>query len=561
MVAVDLPPERNEKKILLLGVSYPCLESQMKKHGYSKDILVHKEPSVDQAVECVRRGILTEMDARDLARCVATEQATNSQVYSVSKEVGGMYRGDRHLYADFNARNFCQALQNQFGRDVQFNQIVLDYYWMPAGWLVTRWTKTFFQQTLPELVRRNLLTFPSRRRGRSRKDSYEEGVIYLPFCSHVCKELVGGIDTLKDYFEISFVHKNNLSGHSLWKGTMNIDAEVMQNRLGKRLDQEELYCTFRPRDIYANMEDSHVSKQDVMRTLLAIKDYDEVRMIRLRPLRQHEKVSVFRERLWRNEIGGFTGLDLGLGKEMEKRMDLKKDPKMVSKKETKRRGKHNVTQRRVLRASYYQIYNNGSFQIVTPKLGPRREPKDEPVFYDVQRPSQEEHAAHGVTPFVGTVFARQGTSKREPSGGVGRKDVRAKSDYSQGAIKRPRSKSKIRSGPVIYDVQEPTQEEHSMFYPQLSIEKGLVDKENKMPTNSVIGTHNKKPLHAGVISPPRKVVSSDQESTFFANRIRVIPIAPRTKRKSGAFFGRKSLQPEAVRITKPVKVQWTKVLS
>ncbi len=106
----------------------------MREHGYDEGILIHSKPSVEQAVECVRRGILTEMDARDLARCVATEQCGDGlKVYTVSKEVGGVYRQDRHIYANFNnSRGFCNKLIESFGRDIQFQQVILDYYWMPT---------------------------------------------------------------------------------------------------------------------------------------------------------------------------------------------------------------------------------------------------------------------------------------------------------------------------------------------------------------------------------------------------------------------------------------------
>ncbi len=310
------------QNVLLLGISYPCVPTQMAKHRFADDVLTCKQPSVDQAVECVLRGILTEMDARDLARCVATEQATNTQVYTVSREIGAEYKSDRHVHCDFNARNFCQTLKTQFGKDVQFSQVILDYYWMPTGWLVTRWAKTLFQQTLPDLVRHRMLTFPSKRKSNRRGNGppydIDEGVVFLPFCAHVCKELVGAVHILKDYYEISFLNKKDLHGHSLWKGTMEIDADVMQGRLGKRLDQEEIYCTFRPKDIYESMEDPHVRKSEVMRILLAIENYDDIRMVRLRPLRQHEPANVFRQRLYdhENETGGFKGLDFELSKRL-----------------------------------------------------------------------------------------------------------------------------------------------------------------------------------------------------------------------------------------------------
>jgi hypothetical protein len=120
--------------VLLLGISYPDVKGHMREHGYDEGILIHSKPSVEQAVECVRRGILTEMDARDLARCVATEQCGDGlKVYTVSKEVGGVYRQDRHIYANFNnSRGFCNKLIESFGRDIQFQQVILDYYWMPT---------------------------------------------------------------------------------------------------------------------------------------------------------------------------------------------------------------------------------------------------------------------------------------------------------------------------------------------------------------------------------------------------------------------------------------------
>ena len=143
----------------------------------------------------------------------------------------------------------------------------------------------------------------------------EEGVVFLPFCAHVCKELVGGIDKLCTYYAITFVKKDELPGHALWKGTMNIDGDVMQHRLGKRLDQEEIYCTFNPKDIYESMEDAHVNKDEVMKMLLSIDDFKTIRMIRLRPLRQHEPPSVFRKTIVTPEQGGFIGLNWEAGRQ------------------------------------------------------------------------------------------------------------------------------------------------------------------------------------------------------------------------------------------------------
>ena len=326
-------PGMGRPKVLLLGISYPSVVNHMREHKYDPDILSNKQASVDQSIEVVQRGIMTEMDGRDLARCVATEIASGVDAYTVSKEIGAVYRDDRHLHANFNARNFVLSLKRAFGDDIQFSQVILDYYWMPTGWLVTRWAKTLFQNTLPDLVKYNLLTYPStRNRRRRKKDDLDEGVVYLPFCAHVCKELVGAIHILEEYYSITFIKKSELAGHSLWKGTMEIDEEVMQTTLGKRLDQEEVYCTFRPKDIFESMEDPHVCKQSVMRVLLAIEDYDNIRMIRLRPLRQHEPPSVMKERLVEPEVGGFKGLNFDLVR--GKRLSANSKAKKIEKPET-----------------------------------------------------------------------------------------------------------------------------------------------------------------------------------------------------------------------------------
>ncbi|KAL3922218.1 MAG: hypothetical protein SGILL_002324, partial [Bacillariaceae sp.] len=274
---------------------------------------------------------------------------------------------------------------------------------MPTGWLVTRWAKSLFQQTLPDLVRYKLLEFPDLTSTQQSNENdgkdgnilptpdssapvtsdkssdvemssevggndggedfmekaipnigddscttdnnhgtiaLEKGVVFLPFCAHVCKELVGGINILKKYYAITFVHKNELPGHALWKGTMKIDANIMQHRLGKRLDQEEIYCTFQPKDIYGSMEDSHIQKDDVMRMLLSIENFKQIRMIRLRPLRQHSPDWASRNSDMKPEVGGFIGLNWAMGRRRFKEFRTRKKappPRPLSTKPRRRR--------------------------------------------------------------------------------------------------------------------------------------------------------------------------------------------------------------------------------
>jgi hypothetical protein len=61
------------------------------------------------------------------------------------------------------------------------------------------------------------------------------------------------------------------------------------------------------------MEDSHINKDDVMKMLLSIDDFENIRMIRLRPLAQHNP-NIIDKTTVQHEHGGFIGLNSNLGK-------------------------------------------------------------------------------------------------------------------------------------------------------------------------------------------------------------------------------------------------------
>lgn len=127
-VALRERARKSKPKILCLGMSKACVESQMDVEGYYWDILDNTSPTVEQAEELARRNVLTEMDARDLARCRAMEARHKVDAYTVSQEYGSQYDRSYHLNANFNRANFCQALEKSFDEPV-FRQIILDYFW------------------------------------------------------------------------------------------------------------------------------------------------------------------------------------------------------------------------------------------------------------------------------------------------------------------------------------------------------------------------------------------------------------------------------------------------
>ena len=303
-------------------MSYPCVRSQIleEEKTYKKDFLIHPQESVEQAVELVRRNILTEMDGRDLARCLAVEAANDTHCYTVSMESGAKYSG-RHLRANFNRKGFAQEMKRVWGQRVAFRQIILDYFWIPRGsWIQTHWGRSFFNTTLPAFVTEGLLDFSSgdaddmKSGEHVNKSLYKHstagsggGVVYLPFCLHCVKEVIASISTLSKCYQISFLYKWELSEHSLWAATSSISPEVMQGYFGKAINQEDIYCTFSRSEVNSAADDAYVRKEDLLSVLHEIDDFYDVRMIKLKALRK------FDPRLGKNmnvgsEKGGFIGL-------------------------------------------------------------------------------------------------------------------------------------------------------------------------------------------------------------------------------------------------------------
>jgi hypothetical protein len=273
----------------------------MNVEGYSNQILVEKLSSVKQAIELVRRSVLTQMDGRDLARCRAMELLHKMDAYTVSQESGAQYNPSKHLQANFNRANFCLTLKQKF-QGPRFRQVILDYFWIPGGtWMSSHWSKSFFSVTLPNFVKLGLLEYEP----PGTKSTLGYGVVYLPFCLHCIKELIASLRILKGYYKISFLYKWELQENALWSGTSTIHPEEMQHHLGKNIHQEEIYCRLSPRDVFEAMEDAHITKHDILKVLRGIEDFDDVRMIRLTPLAQHNPTQ---QHVGLLEEGGFVGL-------------------------------------------------------------------------------------------------------------------------------------------------------------------------------------------------------------------------------------------------------------
>jgi hypothetical protein len=209
-----------ERKILCLGMSYAELEKFADKEMVTVDDGT-SEMHVRRVIECVRRGYLTEMDGRDLVRVVATEYEASAHLYTVSQEEGACYRQDRHMNGNFNRTNFVRRLQEHF-LCIDFDQVILDYFWIPAGWDLEHWSRSLFSNTLVELARQDVLPYREPRPGELL------GSVILPFCYHCFKEVIGNFKHLRRYYDVSFLRKHELEKVPLWRGTQQVGAKAMR---------------------------------------------------------------------------------------------------------------------------------------------------------------------------------------------------------------------------------------------------------------------------------------------------------------------------------------------
>ncbi|KAL7579961.1 hypothetical protein ACA910_004956 [Epithemia clementina (nom. ined.)] len=261
---------------------------------------------INTVLNCVKSSYMTAMDGRDLARCLATEQHCSVRVYTVSQEDGAVYEPSRHLWANFNRASFVNALLKKFG-NIQFDQVILDYFWIPPGWDVAHWKSHFFQHTLVQLARQNVLQQPKIdecNEGTQPKqlNTFKTGVVYLPFCFHCFKEVMAHIGTLTMYYDVSFLRKGSLGDITLWSGTQQIDANSMQGVLGKRRDQEEVYCSFGPCDVREALDDSRISKARLIGIARQLEDFSLIRFIVLTRLTENQTTGQIRGLLPPSEV-------------------------------------------------------------------------------------------------------------------------------------------------------------------------------------------------------------------------------------------------------------------
>ena len=187
------------------------------------------------------------------------------------------------------------------------------------------WKPSFFRDNLPNFVSKKMFFYgclsKDVRHIRTTNEieggdyvTSDAGVIYLPFCENCFVEIVACSSILSKVFTISFMLKDDLEEHTLWKATNTISAASMQDWLEKKLDQEEEYCKLtRQKLAYGSaIGSNHVDRDAVLDIFDRIDRVEDVRMIKLTALRENHPEFKQSGITWFCKrgvnIGGFVGL-------------------------------------------------------------------------------------------------------------------------------------------------------------------------------------------------------------------------------------------------------------
>jgi len=126
----------------------------------------------------------------------------------------------RHTSTNFCNKNFCKVLLEEYGEEIKFDEITLDYFWIASTqWQQQHWTRNFFSDTLPNLYNNGLLN--------------EDGNIFLPFTPYILKNIIIHYDILSTTYNIKFLTKTNLKLNMLWQGTQMISDDLCRKYFGK----------------------------------------------------------------------------------------------------------------------------------------------------------------------------------------------------------------------------------------------------------------------------------------------------------------------------------------
>ena len=104
------------------------------------------------------------------------------------------------------------------------------------------------------------------------------GIIYLPFQISVFLQIVANYNTLRENYSISFI--SCTKSNTLWSYTQKISATEMLDVFGKKICQEEQYCTITEQEIKQKTW-PNVCSDDLLDIFKRIHDPGKIRFIQL----------------------------------------------------------------------------------------------------------------------------------------------------------------------------------------------------------------------------------------------------------------------------------------
>lgn len=236
-------------KVLLLGMKYIKIKEN--------------QQTFNGLIELVNNKRITVADGRDMIRILALKRMYNAECYTVSLQEENC-DARNHLNTDYNHYKFVSKLQKGFGK-IEFEQIILDWFWTPSSWLASQNRLKFFSETLENLVERNVL----------------KGSLFLPFNTHFVEHIVAVKKKIEKSYYIKFVPKSSRENSFLWFATESVNPAELQ-ALGKEPHQDNKYNTVDINKAKQVLDGKIANKEEVISFLKDIKDIDEIRFIELR---------------------------------------------------------------------------------------------------------------------------------------------------------------------------------------------------------------------------------------------------------------------------------------
>ena len=167
---------------------------------------------------------------RDLVRCGALESQghvvlsvddkhTEAFVFGRGGRKKPVPLADRpglHLEANFaDARRFFKSMAAQPTFDDPFDDIILDYFFSPAGWAETRWTDNFFCSTIPAFAENDKI-IPG-------------GRWWLPYLECVRVAVTEKFAAaINEHYTVQLVSRNDVMTHPLYAATSLVHDELSQ---------------------------------------------------------------------------------------------------------------------------------------------------------------------------------------------------------------------------------------------------------------------------------------------------------------------------------------------